>query len=230
MGSYRVGAMTLQNRVDPYGELRAVPERGTWMGNRGVLHDASRRIVARWRSRRWITCVLSFRGRRREVFTPHRYSELFFLDEATSLAAGHRPCAECRRSRYEEFCAAWAGEGHHRAPHPGRRADAIDRVLHAERVREGGRKNSYEARVSSLPSGTMVEHEGRPHLYWEGALYPWSFAGYAAPIAADPASKLKVLTPKSAVRAIRAGFLPQVHPSVRSRRERHAASRRSRET
>jgi hypothetical protein len=184
------------------------------MGNRGVLHDASRRIVAAWRSRRWITCVLSYGGRRRKVFTPHRYSELFFLDEATSLAAGHRPCAECRRSRYEEFCAAWAGEGPPIKARRGRRADAIDRVLHAERVREGGGKKTYAARLSSLPSGTMVEHEGRPHLYWEGALFPWSFAGYGAPIDPEPASRVEVLTPRSAVRAIQAGFVPQVHPSA----------------
>ena len=193
------------------------------MGNRGVLHDASRRIVAAWRSRRWITCVLSYRGRRREVFTPHRYSELFFLDEATSLAAGHRPCAECRRSRYEEFCAAWTGEPNLPDWRRGRRADAIDRVLHAERVREGGGKKTYPAVLSSLPPGTMVENGGRPYLYWEGALYPWSFAGYRIPIAADLGSEVNVLTPKSAVRAIRAGFAPQVHPSAGSRRKRRVA-------
>jgi hypothetical protein len=95
--------MPLQNRVDPYGRLQAVGTRGAWMGNRGVLHDEAKKIVSAWRSKRWITCALEFRGRRREVFAPHRYSELFFLDEATSLAAGHRPCAECRRNRYKEF-------------------------------------------------------------------------------------------------------------------------------
>src|SRR5262249_14796555 len=100
--------MPLQNRVDPYGQLQAVEARGAWMGNRGVLHNDAKRIVASWRSTRWITCVLEFKERRREVFMSHRYTELFFLDEATSLAAGHRPCAECRRSRYKEFCAAWA--------------------------------------------------------------------------------------------------------------------------
>lgn len=219
--------MTLQNRVDPYGELRAVPERGTLMGNRGILHDASRRIVARWRSRRWITCVLSFKGIRRQVFAPHRYSELFFLDEATSLAAGHRPCAECQRGRFEEFCAAWAGKRSRPGRRPGRRADAIDRVLHAERVREGGGKNSYEALLSSLPSGTMVEREGRPYLYWKGVLYPWSFAGYGGPIAPDPTSKVKVLTPRSAVRAIRAGFVPQVHPSAAEGTRREVVPRKA---
>ena len=99
--------MPLQNRVDPYGKLHAIAARGAWMGNRGILHDDEKRIVAPWRLKRWITCALTFRGRKRQVFAPHRYSELFFLDEATSFAAGHRPCAECRRERYNEFRAAW---------------------------------------------------------------------------------------------------------------------------
>src|SRR5262245_3708406 len=100
------------------------------MGNRGRLHDVEKRIVRPWQVRRWITCVLSFRGRHRQVFSPNRYSELFFLDEATSLAAGHRPCAECRRKRYEEFRDILAMKG----------ADEIDRALHAERLDEAGRK------------------------------------------------------------------------------------------
>ena len=99
--------MPLQNRVDPYGILHAVEARGAWMGNRGILHDDEKRLVVPWRLKRWITCVLIFKGRKRQVFTPHRYSELFFLDEATSFAAGHRPCAECQRERYNEFRAAW---------------------------------------------------------------------------------------------------------------------------
>ncbi len=111
--------MPLQNRVDPYGTLHATEARGAWMGNRGVLHDASKHVVAAWRLRRWITCVLTFKERRREVFAPNRYSELFFLDEATSLAAGHRPCAECRRERYEEFRDAWAVGGAGGARRPG---------------------------------------------------------------------------------------------------------------
>src|SRR5262245_6877749 len=92
-----------QNRVDPFGRLHAVEARGTWMGNRGVLHNERGQVVAQWRLKRWITCTLSFKNRWRPVFTPRRYSELFFLDEATAFSAGHRPCAECRRERYNEF-------------------------------------------------------------------------------------------------------------------------------
>ena len=192
--------MTLQNRVDPYGALHAVAARGAWMGNRGRLHDADRRIVRPWQVQRWITCVLSFRDRKREVFSPNRYSELFFLDEATSLAAGHRPCAECRRKRYEEFRDALALKT----------ADEIDRVLHAERLDEDGRKRTYRAAPRSLPDGTMVEHGGTPHLLWRGELRPWSFNGYRSEVAVPPETEVTVLTPPSIMAAIRAGFVPQV--------------------
>ncbi len=104
--------MPRQNRVTPFGDLIATPERGTFLGNRGVLHDDAGRIKRAWQLRRWIVCVLEFRGRKRSVMTPGRYTELFFLDEATALAAGHRPCAECRRARFLAFCDAW------RAAHP----------------------------------------------------------------------------------------------------------------
>jgi hypothetical protein len=199
--------MPLQNRVDPYGALHATEARGAWTGNRGVLHDASQRIVAAWRLPRWITCVLSFKGRRRDVFAPNRYSELFFLDEATALAAGHRPCAECRRTRYEEFRAAW------NAPRS-MKADAIDALLHAERLDVGGGKRTYLAVLSSLPDGTMVEHAGGPHLIRDGRLSPWSFSGYGPAVDVAPEAEIAVLTPRSIVRAIEAGFIPQVHESA----------------
>jgi hypothetical protein len=203
--------MALQNRVDPYGRLHAVAERGAWMGNRGVLHNAAREIVAACRSQRWITCALEFKGRRREVFAPHRYSELFFLDEATSLAAGHRPCAECRRSRFKEFRAAWAAGRSNRASSRPPTADEIDRVLHSERLLPGGGKRTYRGVLSSLPAGVLVEHKGHPHLISAGNLRPWSFAGYG-PVASVPSTtQVTVLTPRSIVQAIGAGFAPQVH-------------------
>jgi len=184
------------------------------MGNRGVLHDAQKRIVAEHRLERWITCVLTFRGRHREVFTPGRYTELFFLDEATSLAAGHRPCAECRRSRYEEFRAAWARGRGEAAAAPLPSAVAIDAVLHAERLSPDGGKKTYEAPLSSLPDGTMVEHGGRAHLWRRGALVPWSFTGYGTRVPALAGGIVTVLTPHSTVRTIAAGFVPQVHESA----------------
>ncbi|MET0620324.1 MAG: hypothetical protein ABW056_08585, partial [Thermoanaerobaculia bacterium] len=208
-------SMPLQNRVDPDGALRATRSRGAWMGNRGVLHDASRQVVAAWRLRRWITCVLSFKDRRREVFAPNRYSALFFLDEATSLTAGHRPCAECRRSRYEEFRTAWdVGQRGRDATHRFLSAEAIDRVLHEERLEAGGVKRAYVAVLSSLPDGTMIDHDGIPHLVWNGRLRPWSFSGYGPAVDAAPETEVAVLTPRSIVRAIRAGFVPQVHETA----------------
>jgi hypothetical protein len=202
--------MALQNRVDPYGELRATPARGAWMGNRGVLHDASKRIVAVWRLPRWITCVLNSKGRRREVFSPNRYSELFFLDEATSLSAGHRPCAECRRARYEEFREAWASARGHDLARRFLGADAIDRVLQAERLEREGRKKTYRAVLSSLPDGAMVEHAGGPHLIRGRKLLRWSFSGYGPAIDVALEKEVEVLTPPSIVGAIRVGFVPQV--------------------
>ena len=194
--------MPFQNRVDPYGALLAVESRGAWMGNRGRLHDAGRRIVRPWQVRRWITCVLRFKDRKRAVFAPNRYTELFFLDEATSLAAGHRPCAECRRPRYEEFRDRLALKT----------ADEIDRLLHAERLDRDGRKRTYRAALSSLPDGTLVaaEYLGAPHLVWKGKLRRWSFSGYGNGVAPAAGTEVAVLTPRSIVAAIRAGFVPQV--------------------
>jgi hypothetical protein len=208
--------MSLQNRVDPYGKLHAVAARGAWMGNRGILHDEAGRIVAPWRLKRWITCVLNFRGRQRQVFAPHRYSELFFLDEATAFAAGHRPCAECRRERYNEFRAAWievnSGQAANRHTIG---ADAMDRILHAERAVRGGGKKTWLAPLAELPSGTIVEYAGRAHLLWAERIRPWTFAGYeqSLPMSAAPA-EVTVLTPQSVVRLFMAGLTPQVHPSA----------------
>ncbi len=211
-------AMPLRNRVDPDGRLHAVAARGTLMGNRGVLHDASRRIVASWRTRRWIACALEFRGRHREMFSPRRYSELFFLDEATALSAGHRPCAECRRARYEEFRSAWAAGVGRRGDRPG--ADEMDRILHGERNESATEAPRFAARLSALPSGVLVELEGRPCLVLDGGLRPWSFEGYGPALRVSPQAKMRVITPRSIIGAIRAGFLPALHESALDARGR----------
>jgi len=221
------GRVPLQNRVDPYGRLHAVGARGTLMGNRGVLHDASRRVVAAWRTRRWIACVLSFRGRHREVFAPRRYSELFFLDEATALSAGHRPCAECRRARYEAFRAAWAaGNGRNGEAKPS--ADEMDRVLHRERVVSAPDAPRRVAPLAALPPGTMVEVDGRPWLVRDGGLRPWSFGGYGPARRLPARTRVRVLTPGSIVRAMRAGFAPEVHESAKGSAPSRTGSQRER--
>jgi hypothetical protein len=195
--------MPLQNRVDPWGRLHAVEARGAWMGNRGVLHDAARRIVRPWRLKAWILCRLDFKGRHRKVFAPGRYSELFFLDEATAFAAGHRPCAECNRERFNTFKRAWPSAA---------KAAEIDSVLHAERI-VGGEKVTYEAPLDELPDGVMIERNGTAYLVRGDALYPWSFCGYGAKLS-RPESIVRVLTPRSMVRAIARGLTPQTDVSA----------------
>src|ERR1700722_14212140 len=145
--------MPRQNRVTPFGEIIAAPERGTFMGNRGVLHDDEGHIRRAWQLKRWIVCVLEFRGRKRQVMSPGRYTELFFLDEATALAASHRPCAECRHARFLAFCNAWGtahpGDGTSARPS----ATVIDERLHAERIAPDRSKRSFVAALDQLPNG-----------------------------------------------------------------------------
>jgi len=185
------------------------------MGNRGILHDDEKRIVVPWRLKRWITCTLTFRGRKRQVFAPHRYSELFFLDEATSFAAGHRPCAECRRERYEQFRANWITASSNRAALERVGADDMDNVLHAERAVRGGGKKTWRTHSAALAPGTFIEHRDRAHLFWRGRLWPWTFAGYEDPVSMNTAAaEVTVLTPRSIVRIFESGFMPQVHPSA----------------
>src|SRR3984893_9924195 len=160
--------MPLQNRVTPFGELVAVPARGTLFGNRGGrFHTDARTLTARrWASRQWICCVLDFKGRQRDVWGRY-YTELFFLDEPTALAAGHRPCFECRRQAAKAFIAAFPGAPSH--------VEAMDEALHRERV-ENRRKRSWRARLDDLPDGAMIARDRRPYAVRSGALLPWSFA------------------------------------------------------
>jgi hypothetical protein len=198
----------LQNRVTPYGDVVALPGRGTMMGNRGILHDDDRRIVRPWQVKRWISCVLEFRGRHRTVMTPHRYTELFFLDEATAFAAGHRPCRECRYSDYRRFQSLWItcyGEPAN--------ADAMDLRLHADRL-DGKKKRTYDAEIASLPDGAYIAFQGRAWLLWNGRLYAWSDSGYAEHRPRAVRGDVTVLTPVSIVEVLRAGWRPQVHPTA----------------
>ena len=197
----------LQNRVDPYGALFRTPARGTLMGNRGgVIHNDAREIVRRYASRRWIACVLEFKGRRRAVMSPRRYTELFFLDEAVALAAGHRPCAECRRERYNAFRRAWNPE------HPPG-ADEMDEVLHPARVDRQGRKVTWQSPLPMLPNGAFIEFDGAPWLVWGDTLALWTSEGYTGRIARPPDGMATVLTPQPIAECLRAGYAPMVHPS-----------------
>jgi hypothetical protein len=200
--------MPLQNRVTPFGNLVAVAGRGLLMGNRGRLHDAERRIVRYAQGRRWIACLTRFRGRRRTVMSPGLYTELFFLDEAVALAAGHRPCAECRRDDYTRFRAAWA-----RAVSEDTSADGMDMRLDADRLAGPMIKRTYRDAGSTLPDGAFVDIGGVAWLVWRGALHAWTPAGYAE--RREPVDGLvTVITPRAIVDVIRAGYEPGVHPSV----------------
>ena len=191
--------MPLQNRVPPFGEIVADPARGTMMGNRGGrLHDDERRLGRRRSAgRAWICCRLSFNGRRREVMAANRYTELFFLDEATAFAAGHRPCFECRRRDAQRFRDALGAHC----------AFEIDRALEDER--QGPKP---ETNLALLPDGAMVALDGAAWLVWRGALRRWSFAGYGA--ARPIEGRGLLLTPKSTVGALGRGYLPAVHASA----------------
>jgi hypothetical protein len=206
-----------QNRVNPFGEILAVPERGTLMGNRGVLHDAAGRVRRAWQLKRWLVCVLEFRGRKRAVMTPGHYTELFFLDEATALAAGHRPCAECRRNRFLAYCDAWAA-ANPRAGGPSRpTAAVIDERLHAERVAPDRTQRTFEAELGGLPNGVLVTlagKKGQPYLVWDDGLLAWSAGGYGERRPRPEAETVRVLTPASSVGVLRAGYAPQLHPSA----------------
>jgi hypothetical protein len=206
--------MPRQNRITPFGEVVAVAERGTLMGNRGLLHAEDGRIVRPWQVRRWLVCRLEFKGWKRAVMTPGRYTELFFLDEATGLAAGHRPCAVCLRERFNAFRDAWVrGGAGGEAPSV---AD-IDGQLHAERVAPGRSKRVFAADLGALPDGVFVTRQGRGEvacLVWGGFLLDWSPGGYRGRVRRPSGEQVLVLTPRSTVAAIRAGYVPEVHPSA----------------
>ncbi|WP_151718028.1 hypothetical protein [Gemmobacter serpentinus] len=212
--------MSLQNRVQPDGEIVAAGWRGEWMGNRGILHDGQRQLgSARWRHQNWICCKLDFKGRKRPLMAPGNYTELFFYDEAQALAAGHRPCAECRRADYLHFKSIWESLF---GP-----ADAkgIDRALHAARIDPGSKRQTAHrvhghrarlhcANAAQLPQGTMILVDEQPALVWQTGIHLWSPLGYAAaqPL---PAADVTVLTPAPIVAVLTAGYRPQPHISLR---------------
>lgn len=198
------------------GELVAEPGRGLVYGNRGCLHDGHGRIHRSHAVRRWIACRLEFRGwRRGRMMQPGRFTELFFLDEATAFAAGHRPCALCRHADYRRFGAAW-GQLH--PDQPG--AEAIDLQLHAERLASGGARRLHRAVLDDLPDAAYVLWEEAPWLVLGDRLWAWSSAGYLTSVSRPAAARVTLITPPSLVEVLRAGWesaLPLVHPSAQAR-------------
>jgi hypothetical protein len=213
---YRAVEMPLQNRVTPLSELVADPARGLVYGNRGCLHDETGRIRRRYNGKRWIACRLEFKGwHRAPLLQPGRFTELFFLDEATAFAAGHRPCALCRREDYDRFAAIW------RDVHPGQAgADAIDAQLHEERVTPIARgQQRHEAPLDGLPDGAFVLLDGAPWLVLGARLLRWTAAGYAEHRPRPVAMQACVVTPPSLAAVLHAGWKPVVpllHPSAKA--------------
>jgi hypothetical protein len=205
--------MPLQNRVTPWGDIVATPQRGLFTGNRGIIHDPATRTLLkrRWSSPAWITCVCEFRGRRRAVMATQSWTELFFLDEATALAAGHRPCFYCRRDDANRFRAAWQrGNDVARAS-----AKQIDATLHRERLdRRAKWLHPLRCAISDLPDGAMVQASDQSDCYLmlRGRALLWSFDGYRAVTGAVHDAKL--LTPPSTLHALAAGYKPMLHASA----------------
>jgi hypothetical protein len=200
--------MPLQNRVDPFGELFASSARGTLMGNRGGKFHADDRSLTgrRWASRQWICCLLKFKGRRRNVWGRY-YTELFFLDEVTALAAGHRPCFECRRKDAERFAALFSGKVRRAA------ADTMDKLLHAERL-NGKAKRTHRRKLDALPDGAMIALEGEAFGIRGERLLRWSPAGYVQSRPRPRGFVVDVLTPPSILSVLARGYAPLWHPTA----------------
>lgn len=205
--------MPLPNGVDPFGVVQAICRSAAWLGNRGELHDAQKRLVRTWKVKEWLTCQMSYKGwNRKPLMKPGQYTELFFLDEATALSAGHRPCGMCRRQQFTAFKSAWLrGNG---LPATTATGD-LDIRLHSERTNRGD-VDGWQRVLESLPTGVMVEWNGRAHLWNGKQLREWTPKGYAW-VAADIGSAsitVRLCTPPSVVNAIAAGYPVQVHPSA----------------
>ena len=180
------------------------------MGNRGVIHDEHKTIRKVFKIKAWITCVLQFKGRHREVMTPNRWTELFFLDEATAFAAGHRPCFECRREDAVRFKAYWIKGNPEYGFSDKTPIGEIDKILHRERIDARGEKVMYDALLRDLPDGTFIEMEGKAWLVAGGHVYGWTPFGYENGKVLPGGWRVKVLTPRSTVNAFRAGYVAQI--------------------
>ena len=204
--------MPLQNRVTPFGEIVAIPQRGMFTGNRGIIHDPQTRTLLsrRWTTKAWIVCACEYKGVRRDVMGRRSWTELFFLDEATALAAGHRPCFFCRRAAAEAFRVAWAAGNGGERPY----AAGMDDVLHRERL-ENGRKRLHPLLlpIGELPDGVMVASDDAAScLIAGGRTFQWTETGYRE--RRLPLSGVRLVTPPSTVRALCAGYRPVLHPSA----------------
>jgi hypothetical protein len=213
--------MPLQNRVTPFGEIVAIPQRGRFTGNRGIIHDPATKTLLkrRWATKAWLVCRLDYNCVRRDVMAGRSWTELFFLDEATALAAGHRPCFFCRRERARDFRAAWAkGNGGAQT-----KAAEMDAVLHGERSRQGERRTHVlDAPFEDLPDGAMVSAGARAFVVVSGRPFLWSADGYRQ---VDTLAEINgLITPPSTLAALQSGYRPALHPSVEAYRKENRSA------
>jgi hypothetical protein len=204
--------MPLQNRVTPFGDIVAIAQRGMFTGNRGIIHDVASKTLLnrRWSNKAWITCTLNDRGRWRAVMAQRSWTELFFLDEAVALAAGHRPCFACRRASAEAFRVAWAKAQETDAPPS---APAMDAILHSERLDHRHKRiHPLTVPIADLPDGAAVVHDNVAFTIVKGHAYRWTEHGYDCVRNFSHADGL--LTPPSTVNAMRAGYRPLLHPTI----------------
>ena len=200
----------LQNRVDPQGNIIKTSARGAWLGNRGQLHGDTKTILRPFKLKAWLICVLKFKGRHRQVMAPNLYTELFFFDEATAFAAGHRPCFECRREDANLFKAAWLkGNPEYGFDHKVL-IGKIDEIIHRERIDKNGRKVTFDASIEDLPDGVFIQVDGEPYLLANKMIRHWTPFGYEQGALLSELTKVRVLTPRSVVNAFRLGYQPQM--------------------
>ncbi len=207
--------MPKQNRVTPFSTLIATPARGALMGTRGCLHDAQGQIQRQFQGKRWIFCLLEFKGRRRPIMTPGRYTELCFLDEATALAAGHRPCAECQWDRYNRFRRCWALANPDLSADSRPSASVLDAHLHQQRSPPGGRAYQAQNSINNLPDGTFVTQDHQTaYLVLRGRALRWTPSGYRPTRDRELSGPIQVLTIPSLVNTLAAGYPVGIHESA----------------
>ena len=207
--------MAKQNRVTPFSTLIATSARGTLTGNRGCLHDDHQQIRRQFKGKRWIICLLEFKGRRRSIMAPGKYTELFFVDEATALAAGHRPCAECQRERFNLFRETWVKANPEMMDTPRPAATILDTILHQERITTSSQVQRFCDSIESLPDGAFVtDDEQNAYLVWKNLLLRWDAVGYDQLPERTIRYPVRVLTPASVVRTLAAGYPVSIHSSA----------------
>jgi len=200
----------LQNRVDPQGNIIKTSARGVWLGNRGQLHGDTKTILRPFKLKAWLICVLEFKDRHRQVMAPNLYTELFFFDEATAFAAGHRPCFECRRDDANRFKVAWLkGNPEYGFDHKVL-IGKIDEIIHQERIDKKGSKVTFEAAIEDLPDGVFIQIDGESYLFVDRIIRHWTPFGYEEGIQLLVPKKVTVLTPRSVVNAFCSGYRPQM--------------------